>query len=206
VYLQRPLKPEDGDGWTLLSDDGEGENEDKEALRGNDLFTLEPDWAEKLGISKGVADSIDDLAFRMGIQRNYKAISGKDSRGQKAMATWKEGVEEAVRQIAPPPGSEQAPMGKLWVKFNEIGVNGDFNDRKQARGQRLAILSQIRSIVTRYAEVFDPEGQFRAQIDTRISAERLAAEQDARANRRGDNSGGGGGGTGGGGGGNDGIR
>lgn len=205
VYLQRELKPEDGDGWTLLSDDGKGENEDKEALRGNDLFTLEPDWAEKLGISKGVADSIDDLAFRMGVQRNYKAVSGKDNRGQKAQTTWKEGIEEAVRQIAPPPGNDNVPVGKLWIKFNETSVNGDFSQRKQARGVRIAILGQIRAIVARYAEVFDKEGQFRADIDTRIAAERLAAEQDARANRRG-SSGGDTGGGGGGGGGNDGIR
>lgn len=201
IYLQRELKESDGDGWTMLSDDGEGDNEDKEFLRGNDLFVLEPDWAEKLGISKGVADTIDDLAFRLGVHRNYKAIEGKDNKGQKALETWKDGIEQARLDILP--GNQQSPPGRLWVKLSEIKVDGDFAERRQARGQRIAILNQIRAIVTRYAEVFDKQGGFRAQIDTMLAQERMQAEQDARANRRGEqggNSGGGGGGRDGGGG------
>ena len=203
IYIDR--LPEERDGpleqWTILSDDGEGDNaDDEDSLKGNDLFLLEPDWAEKLGISDGVADTIDDLAFRLGVASNYKAI--KKNKGQRAIDSWKEGIENALDQIRQPrQGSNQRP-GKLWREFEEAGSSGGngFDDRKRVRGRQIAILREIRSIVLRYKEVFDPEGQYVSQLDARIAEIQLEAERDARDQRRGGGRSGGSGGGGGGGG------
>jgi hypothetical protein len=192
IYLDREPKDEETQHeWTILSDDGEGENKDEAVLVGNDLFLLEPDWAEKLGISDGTVETIDDLAFRLGVQRHYKAI--EKNKAQKAADAWKTGIEEAVRNINP----EERPglrLGRLWREFNEIDIDGDFNDRKRDRGRKINLLKQIREILTKYAEVFDPEGQWRAKLDVDIATLQLEAEEDARGNRGGNDNGGGGGG------------
>lgn len=193
VYRQQELTEPDGYEWVLLSDDGDGDNEDESALVGNDMFLLEPDWAEKLGISDGTAEKLDDLAFRLGVQRHYKAI--EKNKAQKAVEAWKTGVEEAVKNINP----EERPgmrLGKLWRDFNDIPAGTDFDDRKRNRGRKVTLLRQIRAIVTQYAEIFDAEGQWRARLDVDLAKLAQEAEADARQNRstnNNNNRGGGGG-------------
>lgn len=183
IYSDRnPKEADPAYDWVILSDDAEGENKDKEALRGNDLFLLEPDWAEKLGISDGTAEAIDDLAFHLGVHRHYEAI--ESNKGQKAVDDWKKGLDEAVKLVNPQerPGLR---LGKLWRDLAEIEGGNDFNERKRNRGRKMAILRQIRAIVAQYAEVLDPNEQWRARIDGEIAKLRLEAEQDARGQRQG---------------------
>ncbi len=180
IYLEK--EPDEGDPheWVLLSDDGEGENADEAALIGNDMFLLEPDWAEKLGISDGTAETIDDLAFRLGVQRHYKAI--EKNRGQKALDAWKTGIDDAIKNVLPEE-TETTRRGKLWREYDDIPPGGDFTERKRSRGRKINILRQIRAIVAQYAEVLDPGGTYRAEIDVEISKLKLEAEVDARQNR-----------------------
>lgn len=182
VYLNRQPTANDGDGWTILSDSGEGEFKDTSAIRGNDIFILEAEWAMKLGIAKGIADTVDDLAFALGVQRDY--IELKNNRGQRAATEWNERLEAAIRAVN---NSEDTgyPVGHLWREFGEIQVGGDFSERRRNRGRQLNLLRQIRSLVGQYAEVLDPEGGWRAEIDVMIAQLQMQAEQDARAQRQG---------------------
>lgn len=183
IYSDRnPKEADSAYDWVILSDDAEGDNKDKEALRGNDLFLLEPDWAEKLGISDGTAETIDDLAFHLGVHRHYEAI--ESNKGQKAVDDWKKGLEEAIKQV----NRQERPglrLGKLWRDLGDIEGGSDFNERKRNRGRKMAILRQIRAIVAQFGEVLDPQEQWRAQIDGEIAKLRLEAEQDARDQRQG---------------------
>lgn len=180
VYIDHEPDSTDGEGWTILSDDGAGNNKDEQTLIGNDLFLLEPEWAEKLGISDGTVETIDDLAFRLGVQRHYKAI--EENRGQKALEAWKDGLAEAIRNI----NKEERPgrrLGRLWREFNDIKVDGDYNERKRDRGRKINLLKEIRAIVSQYAEVLDPQGAGRSELDVDIRKLQLEAEEDARQER-----------------------
>ncbi|MBL8746032.1 MAG: hypothetical protein JNK58_06715 [Phycisphaerae bacterium] len=188
IYLERELEESDGDGWTLLSDDGAGDNKDESALSGNDLFLLEPDWAEKLGISDGTAATIDDLAFRLGVHRHYKTI--EKNKAQKAVDAWKSGIADAIKDINPQQ-TEQRRLGRLWREINELPAGSDFDERKKSRGKKITLLRQIRSIISKYAEVFDADGTWRSRIDVDLAKLQQEAEEDARQNRS-QNSGGGG--------------
>lgn len=173
-------QPTDGDGWQILSDSGEGDFKDKSALGGNDIFSLDADWAMKLGIAKGIVDSVDDLAFALGIHRDYVELT--DTRGTRIFDDWKSRIESTTDLIL---AQEQPgrPLGRLWREFNGIQVTGDYPERRRQRGRKLALLRQIRGLVAQYAEVFDTDETWRAQLDVMISRLQLEAEQDARANR-----------------------
>lgn len=195
IYNTRPIKDEkdmggskkseessddDGYTWILLSDDGEGDNKDPSIFEGNDIFTLDADWGEKLGISDGTAETDDDLAFGLGVQRNYTVL---DSSGaQKVLDRWTRHLNDAIEK-ANFDDRNGLPRGSLWREYDEITVQGDFNQRKRARGRKLSLLRKIRGYFTRFAESGDPKGQIRAQIDVMISQLRLQAETDARAQR-----------------------
>jgi hypothetical protein len=182
-YLMRQPTKEDGEGWTILSDDGKDKNKDTSALKGNDLLILEADWASKLGISDGVADSVDDIAFRLGFGKNYKAIEKKENRAQRAVDDWKKSVSDALRQIVPP-GNPSLPPGKLWVEFSEIPQGSDADEVKRNRGRKVSILKQIRALASRFAESIGPgaaNGMI-SQIDTMLAQLQLEAEQ--QNNRR----------------------
>lgn len=185
IYKQEELDPAtDGEGWTILSDDGKGKNKDSAtSLKGNDLLSLNSEWAEKLGISKGTAETIDDLAFKLGVQRHYKAI--EENKAQDAIKDWKEGIIEALRMTAerPIPALQINQPGKLIRELNEQRSTGDFEQRKKARGRQIALLQQIRAIIQQYKEVLDTGGQRTANIDLQISNLRLEAEQDAKNER-----------------------
>jgi len=181
-YLTREPKAEDGEGWVVLSDNGEGANKDQKVLEVNDILILESDWAMKLGVAKGVADTVDDLAFALGVQRDYVEL--KDAKGQRIMDGWTEQVDNAIR-LANPEAAPGVPLGRLWREFNEIQVGGDYAERRRDRGRKINILKQIRSIASQFAEIGDPDGQLRAQIDVMIAQLQLEAEQDARQNRGG---------------------
>lgn len=180
VYLTRMPVAADGEGWHILSDSGKGDFKDSSARGGNDSFVLDAEWAVKLGIARGSADTVDDLAFALGIHRNYVELT--EHRGGKILEDWKKRIELAIDQVIP---NEQPgrPIGRLWREFNEIQTGGDFAQRKRDRGRKLALLRQIRSIVSQYAEVLDAEGTWRAQIDVQLAQLQLEAEQDARSNR-----------------------
>ena len=178
VILEDPREnPElHGGGWTILSDDGDGDNkDDKDALRGNDVLVLEADWAAKLGMSQGIADDVDELQFALGLDDNYWELP--DTRAEKILEGWMEEIENVIRQINP--GDNGRPRGDLWDKFDDVPKYA--KSAAQGLGQQIRILRQIHSLVGRYAEVFDPSGGWRGQLELQIEELRQQAERNRRS-------------------------
>lgn len=174
---REPTDEEIAEGWIVLSDDGKGDNEDTNKLREfNDQLVMDAELAQKLGISKGTVDSLADLMFELGVHRNYAVID--EDEGQRVVDKWQEALDRAFDQI-------NRTDGRLWMELERIEVAGDFADRRAARGQRIRILRQMRSIFTRFAEAWDPGGRFRAQIDVMINELQQAQQLDTAAQRAG---------------------
>lgn len=184
VILEREPTKDDGDyNWIILKDNGEGPNKDTMKTKGNDFLSLEADWARNLGISKGTADTVEDLAFAFGVQRNYVEIEKPKS--QKVLKDWSEEVETAFRRSNPRPGGPDNPIGTLWRDLNDIKIEGDYNKRRQQYSRQINLLRKIQADFRRYAEVWDPEGQTSSQIDIRILEIEQRMEQEKKAQQGG---------------------
>ena len=163
-YITWEPRPEDGDGWTVLTDDGKGKNEDEFSFEGDDVLTLDADWAYRLRVAKGVVDTMDDLAFELNIGRDFEVIEG---RGSQILADWHDRILHARDQY------------RRLARDLEEGGRG--RNRAVTLGRKINLLKQQRSLLTTYAEVFDPDGSQRAAIDVQIEEIR---QQIRRANRR----------------------
>lgn len=137
VYYNEPVP-----GAELLTDDGKDGNADtmEEQVRseGNDVLTLRAELAQKLGISKGTADSVEDVLFYLGLLDNYQLI---EDPSQRVLDRWSQTIDRLERDIP-----------KMFREYNEINVGGDYNARKRARGARINILRKIIAQVERYEE------------------------------------------------------
>lgn len=179
VLLEDPREnPElHGGGWTILADDGKGDNaDDDEALKGNDVLVLEADWAQKLGISRGVADTIDELAFALRVEKNYYELP--ETRAKKILEGWSEEIDNVIRQVNE--GDNGRPRGDLWIKFDDVPKFAKSTD--QLLGRRIAILRQIHSLIGRYADVLDPAAGWRGQIEVMIEQLKQEAERARQRN------------------------
>lgn len=139
-FLER--MPE-GPNEFLLTDDGKEPNKDDiQALargQGNDVLTLTPEVAQKIGISKGTVSSMDDLLFELGISRNAVKVEG---RSKMITEGWKKQLEQGKKQ-----------MKTLLREYAEIQVNGqNYNDRTMQRGKQKAKLEGMLSIYKRLGE------------------------------------------------------
>lgn len=137
VYYNEPVP-----GAELLTDDGKDDNADsmQDQVRGtgNDVLTLRAELAQKLGISKGTADTVEDVLFYMGVLDNYELINDPSER---IFDRWSDTIDRLVRDIP-----------KMFREYDEIQVAGDYNQRKRARGAKINILKKIISQVERYQE------------------------------------------------------
>jgi hypothetical protein len=143
VYLERlPESPDE----LLLTDDGEGHNEDDIAAlargEGNDVLTLKADLAYKLGISKGTVDSLNDLLFNLGIARNHQMLKGQSAM---VLKNWTNGLENARRELV-----------RLWDAYQEIQVTGDYPERQQARNKQKSTIKKMQDIEKRFEEALNP--------------------------------------------------
>ncbi len=143
-FLER--MPE-GPNEFLLTDDGKDPNKDDiKALargEGNDVLTLTPEVAQKIGLSKGTVSSMDDLLFELGISRNAVKVEG---RSKYITEGWKKQIEKAKRDLK-----------NLLREYAEVQVNGaTYNDRTRQRGQQKAKLLEMLSIYKRLGEGISP--------------------------------------------------
>jgi hypothetical protein len=131
-------------GEELLTDDGMEGNADTidQAARGegNDVLTLDHRLAKLLGISKGTAETRDELLSLLG----YRADQIVKSRSEAIMRDWVRGFEAGKTQAR-----------RLWEEFGEVQVQGDYDQRRQARSTQIQKIEQIKSIFKRYAESFE---------------------------------------------------
>lgn len=134
----------------LLTDDGQGDNEDtiQERARGlgNDNLTMTADIARTIGVSKGTVDNMDSLLYEIGIDRNHRMIEGREERIREQ---WSRSVENAERQLR-----------DLLEEFQRIQVGGERRERQIARSQQIDKLRRIISLLKRYEEVIN-SGIFR---------------------------------------------
>lgn len=145
----KPVLHEDYTGDELLKEDAtEDESlrdtlEDRIRFKGNDWLTLNAERALKLGLSRGTADSVDEIAFDLGIHRNYMLVKG---RADRILAQWSEDVTKAEEQFQ-----------NLWRDFGEIQVNGaTANERNQQRGRQMGVLRRIQNLLKDYKEAINP--------------------------------------------------
>ncbi len=183
-YIEHEPRPGiDGDGWAILSDDGEGQNKDEMAFEGNDVLNLDADMALKLLVSKGTYDKEDDLVFACGVRGEHDLLKDREDR---FFTEWRNGVENAIDRFLD------------LQRDLERGDSGRAQSPGEALGRQKRILEEMRGILGRYAEVFDLDGAQRAQIDVQLEQIRQqilqAAEQDRQPQQGGNRRRGGGGG------------
>jgi hypothetical protein len=143
VYLER--EPQSTDEFLLtnnaLIDSNKDTIQDLARGRGVNWLTLKAPVALALGVSKGTVSSMDDLLFELGIARNYEMVGN----GEKIMDDWSDGLKRTEESLS-----------RLWKEWNEIRVEGDWNERRRARGQQRAKLQQMVGLLERYKEAIVP--------------------------------------------------
>ncbi len=131
----------------LLTDDGEDENADSdvEIVRGegNDVLTLRADTALQLGLSDGTADTLDDVLFELGIDRDAIIIDGK---AERIIDRWRSTIDRSERELR-----------SLVQDYLEVPAGGDRRERARSRGQRSRLLDQMERILLRFGEAVIPQ-------------------------------------------------
>ena len=143
----------------LLAEDGTDERyrdtiQELARGQGNDTLTLNAKVARDLGLSKGTVDTLDDLLFELGIERNSVIISKADatddeptSASDRIMSKWSDACDNAERD-----------MRRLWREYGQIQVAGDYRERQAARGRQIRTLENIIRLIKRYGEAVFPQG------------------------------------------------
>lgn len=181
-YLEDYPSADAAGGWTLLTDDGEGDNEDTDAeivrQQGNDTLTLRSRVAEQIGFSQGTFDDINDITDHLGISEDATILDDGDDDGFADRATaildrYREGIERSRRDYL--------------AALRELG-------EADTPGRRIQKLRELIAILDRYPEVFDPNGQLRSnwrlQIEQARNEQRLrGTNRDRGTNRRGNGGG-----------------
>lgn len=168
-YMQRqPTDAELSEGWIVLSDDGQGSNKDKmEDIvrgRGNDVLNLNAERALQLNVSKGTANTLEDLAFQLGYGRDFQKV---EIDSQRILTDWATRVDRAEETI-------QRTLKDLEAHTQR---GGNTRDPRRAIGEEIRLLQQLRSTLGQFEEIFDPDGSQRAQIDVRIAELRLQLQR-----------------------------
>jgi len=162
-YIEHEPRDSDGEGWIVLSDNGEGEYaDDEEKLEANDVLTLDADWAYRLGVSRGDFDRFDDLVWELGIDDDYVVERGK---GTRILETAAERVERAIDSLI-----------RIQQELEDLG-----NDQI---GRRLNAMKRMKSLLAANSEVLDPSGNQRATIDIQIERIQEAMRQANNRRRR----------------------
>lgn len=130
----------------LLTDDGKEVNADslQEIVRGegNDVLTVNARTAKLINLSQGTVDTRDELLAATGYDREGLVIDG---RSKKIMKEWSDGLDRGKKQLR-----------KLLEEFREIRVEGERQQRIRARGSMINKLEQIKGLLRRYLEAWDP--------------------------------------------------
>ncbi len=171
-FLENKMPP--GPEWFVIKDDGPINQENQDSLadivrmNSNDYLTLGSQSAFDIGFSKGTADTVDDLMFRMGITRNYAIVK---HRSNEVFKEWSKDVSKC-----------EADVLRLIRQYQGVTVRapGGYRERTAARTQQINILRQIQSTVRSYAEAINPRRIGAPDdliIDTQIVIDRIQTEQ-----------------------------
>jgi hypothetical protein len=161
-FLEHEPRESDGEGWIILTDDGEGKNADDETkLDQNDVLNLTADWAYRLGVSKGEFDRRDDLLWELGLDDDYRIEEG---RGTSILQRDADRVERTLDTYL-----------RLQEELADLGRGGE--------ARQLNIMRQLKGLLAAQSEVLDPSGAQRAQLDIQIQQLRDAIRQQNRRRR-----------------------
>lgn len=170
-------------GWILLTDDGKDERADTDSdlVRGlgNDALTLTADLAYKLQVSKGTADTLDDLFFQMGIEDRAYVLDDKDDDGEtdaarRELDTWSTGVERALQKL------RRLQYDIANVRAPQVRNDPDGSKARNAvRGQQLKLINEAIALLNKYGEVLDPGNRFKNQLEL----QRQSIENEKRRER-----------------------
>lgn len=162
----------EGPGWTQLTDDGQGENEDtdRQIVRGeaNDTLTLDSDIAQNIGFSRGTVDTLDDLFFMLGIEDRAVVIGDADGSGlsdaaERALDGWSDGLIRAWRKV------RRLEQDIADIRPPQIRNDpGGQRARNAVRAQQKRLIENAIRLLTQYAEVLDPNEQGRAGLALRL--------------------------------------
>lgn len=163
-------------GEVLITDDGEGENADTQAAiaagEGNDVLTLHAKLARDLQVSRGTADTVEDLMFAMGLPRNATLIKGRSAQ---IMKGWNDAVDRAERDLR-----------RLRQEISEVPPGTTYEERQRARGTISKKLRDASTIMDRYSEAFGKKlvVQIRAAITDGLKAIESEQQRDYQMNRK----------------------
>lgn len=136
-------------GEFLLTNDGtEQQNtdtiEDVVRFRGRNVLTLNAETAFRLGVARGIADNLEDIAFDLGVSRNYELTQGQS---QKIFRDWQREINKAERDLQ-----------DLLRQAEEVQAGG--GDQAQAasavRSRLINIYTRAIRIIQRYKESINP--------------------------------------------------
>lgn len=171
----KPVYFEDDSGDLLLTDDGQGENEDEDPFFGNDVLTLNAQIAQQIGFSRGTVERLEDLLYDLGIARDYTLVEG---RAERILKGWSETIENTERQLR-----------RLTQEIADTPITGDYDQRSRARGFHIKTIREMKSLLERYKEALNPLNFANPPmpIDNMITAMNLRLEElmaEARRDRR----------------------
>lgn len=128
-------------GEILLTDDGKGINADtmeqRVANTGNDVLTLTAKIARDIGVSKGTADTRDELFFQMGIDRVAELIPEKQS----------EGIMKAFSQQL---YNSKQRLKTIMEEISEIPEGSNYNERSANRGRKIRLINEAIAIQNKF--------------------------------------------------------
>lgn len=153
IFLKRA--PERPDEFALTS--GEKGDSMQAIVRGTtkSVLTLNADTARAINVSKGTADTLDDLIFQLGISRNYNMIEGQSKR---YMENWKRDLANAVKEI------KRAQEELNGAGDAGMSGGGTYESRTQARGKRIRLIDTIISKLKTFEEAFSPRWHGENQV------------------------------------------
>jgi hypothetical protein len=143
----RPEFHEDESGEMLLTDDGKEGNrdtlQDVVRFKGNDVLTLDAPLAERLGLSLGTVDTVEDLLTKLGIDKGHRLIDG---RSDEIIATWGRAVSEA-----------HVEFRRLYRELQRVPTGGQtYDERSRNRGRQINLYTDMLALLNKYGEALNP--------------------------------------------------
>lgn len=137
-FLER--MPETSDEVNL-TDSGESDTT-AESVRGRSkaFLTITPEVGRAIRVVKDIADTEDELFFKMGIERRVNVVG----RADQIMKSWSNSLERAAKDLR-----------RLWGEDFRTAVEGNFEQRRAARSKRIRAIEQIQEIFKRFGDALN---------------------------------------------------
>jgi hypothetical protein len=110
---------------------------------GKDWLTITAKIGKDIGVSKGTANTEEELLFQLGLDRDREIVRGN---ADKIMNGWKKRIENVKKEIL-----------LSMETFRDTAVEGTFEQRQAAYGKRIRALENISRLTAQYAEALLPQ-------------------------------------------------